>query len=417
MYFDPRIDYGAVWRDGYVPPAPAAARLSRWCRGSAGGVPDGGEILRRGFRRIAVVKLGGVGDAVLATTMIPHLRRRYPAARLEMVCCRPAAPLLGAIPGISSSFSSPMLDASGLRALGARASLKEAGRLAEYFRTVDLLVFLNRIVSTGGFLKYLFVARLARGAVKAGIDTSGRGGYLDVRVPDPGFLVGHEVDLLRDVLRALGMEVSRDEMRLSLPVPGAESERIDRLIEQWGWRKFLVLHAGSSKTDWRGLKRIDPAVWGEVIRWAVERAGIPVLLAGAGEDREVNERLMESAREMGIPKDAVIDFTDRAGLPGLCHLLRRAALFVGTDSGVAHIAAGTGIPSVVAFTFASPVDIAPWGRSTRIVRKELPCSPCIYWEGYRKCREKECRSIEAGEILSAMERSWEKGGAPIDAAQ
>jgi heptosyltransferase-2 len=415
VYFDPRIDYRTVWGDRYIPSAPSAARLSGWYRRLAGGVSGGREILNREFRRIAVVKLGGIGDAVLATTVIPHLHSRFPDAGLEVVCCRPAALLLGAIPGVSSSFSSPVLDASGLRALGGRASLKEARRLAEYFRTVDLLVFLNRIVSTGGFLKYLFVARRAGKAVKVGIDTTGRGGYLDVRVPDPGFLVGHEVDVMRDVLRALGKDVSRDEMRLTLPVPAAEAERIDRLLEQWGWRKFLVLHAGSSKTDWRGLKRIDPAVWEEVIRWAVKRAGIPVLLAGAGEDREVNECLMESVRGMGIPKDAVVDFTDRASLPGLCHLLRRAALFVGTDSGVAHIAAGAGIPSVVVFTFASPVDIAPWGRSIQIVRRELPCSPCIYWEGFRKCREKECRSIETEEIIRALERSRVEGGDSIEA--
>jgi ADP-heptose:LPS heptosyltransferase len=417
VYFDPRIDYRTVWRDGYVPRAPAAARLSGWYRRWAGEVSGGGEILHREFRRIAVVKLGGIGDAVLSTTVIPHLRRRYPAAGLEMVCCRPAAPLLGAIPGVSSSFSSPLLDVSGIRALGAHASPKEKRRLADYFRTVDLLVFLNRIVSTGGFLKYLLCARLAGGAVKAGIDTSGRGGYLDVRVPDPGFLVMHEIDVIRDVLRALRMEIPRDEMRLTLPVPAAEEERIDRLLEQWGWRKFLVLHAGSSKTDWRGLKRIDPAVWGEVIRWAVDKAGIPVLLAGAGEDREVNEGLMEAVRGMGIPKDAVIDFTDRAGLPGLFHLIRHASLFVGTDSGVAHIASGTGTRSVVIFTFASPVDIAPWGRSARIVRRDLPCSPCIYWEGFRKCREMECRSVGAEDIIRAMEWNPGKGDAWNDPEQ
>jgi heptosyltransferase-2 len=417
VYFDPRIDYRAVWWDGYVPGAPGAARLSRWCRRGVGDLTGGGEILRRDFRRIAVVKLGGVGDAVLATTVIPHLRRRYPAAGLELVCCQAAAPLLGAVPGVSASFSSPLLDASGIRALGGRASLKEARRLADYFRTVDLLVFLNRIVSTGGFLKYLLVARLTGKAVKAGIDTSGRGGYLDVRVPDPGFLVGHEVDVMGAVLKALGMEVPRDDMRLTLSAPAAESERIDRLLEQWGWRKFLVLHAGSSTVDWRGLKRIDPAVWGEVIRWAVEKEGVPVFLVGAGEDRGVNDWLIRRVAGMGIPKDAVIDFTDRAGLPGLFHLIRRATRFVGTDSGVAHLAAGTGNPSVVVFTFASPMDIAPWGRSVRIVRRELPCSPCIYWEGFRKCREKECRSVEAEDIIRAMERNRKEGGASNVAGQ
>ena len=47
-------------------------------------------------------------------------------------------------------------------------------------------------------------------------------------------------------------------------------------------------------------------------------------------------------------------------LPDLCAELGRSRLFLGNDSGISHLAANLGIPSVVFFTITDPGQWAPW---------------------------------------------------------
>ena len=55
------------------------------------------------------------------------------------------------------------------------------------------------------------------------------------------------------------------------------------------------------------------------------------------------------------------------GLAVLAHLLSRSALFVGNDSGVAHLAAAAGCPVVALFGASDPIVWAPNGRKVRVV--------------------------------------------------
>ena len=56
-------------------------------------------------------------------------------------------------------------------------------------------------------------------------------------------------------------------------------------------------------------------------------------------------------------------------LPELCNQLGRSRVFLGNDSGISHLAANLGIPSVVFFTITDPTQWAPWvpGDQMRIV--------------------------------------------------
>ena len=55
-------------------------------------------------------------------------------------------------------------------------------------------------------------------------------------------------------------------------------------------------------------------------------------------------------------------------LPALASALARCRLFVGNDSGIAHLAAAAGCPTIALFGNTDPVVWAPRGRSVRIVR-------------------------------------------------
>ena len=76
---------------------------------------------------------------------------------------------------------------------------------------------------------------------------------------------------------------------------------------------------------------------------------------------------MESAEQsycerviQGLP-DAV-NLIDRLTLPALGCLLSHAALYVGTDTAVSHMAAAVGTPTVVLFGPSNPVKWGPWPK-------------------------------------------------------
>src|SRR5258707_8065096 len=64
-------------------------------------------------------------------------------------------------------------------------------------------------------------------------------------------------------------------------------------------------------------------------------------------------------------------------LPEVTALVSRAQLFVGNDSGIAHIAAAAGAPCVVIFGSSNVAHWRPWTTNpNEVVREEMPCQPC-----------------------------------------
>jgi ADP-heptose:LPS heptosyltransferase len=69
-----------------------------------------------------------------------------------------------------------------------------------------------------------------------------------------------------------------------------------------------------------------------------------------------------------VPPHRLIDLVGRVDLLTAAAALRRCALFVGNDTGLMHIAAAIGAPTLGLFG-PSPIErYAPWGSSTAVVR-------------------------------------------------
>jgi ADP-heptose:LPS heptosyltransferase len=96
-------------------------------------------------------------------------------------------------------------------------------------------------------------------------------------------------------------------------------------------------------------------------------------------------------------------------LPEITALLARARVFVGNDSGIAHIAAAVRTPSVVIFGSSNTAHWRPWtpGLSSfaaEVVLEEMDCQPC---HGYfcEKFDEPECiKRVPVERVIAATER-------------
>lgn len=122
----------------------------------------------------------------------------------------------------------------------------------------------------------------------------------------------------------------------------------------------LWLHPGSGSPTKNAplswfLERID--------RWFAEGQGSSVVVSFGEADLEVEESFRANCGDLPL------EFLRPSTLCELRNgLVKRAAFFVGNDSGPSHLAAALGVPSEVVFTRTDPDIWRPLGENLRVVR-------------------------------------------------
>jgi ADP-heptose:LPS heptosyltransferase len=83
----------------------------------------------------------------------------------------------------------------------------------------------------------------------------------------------------------------------------------------------------------------------------------------------------------------------------LAAVLSKCGAYVGNDSGVTHLAAATGIPTLAIFGPTDPAVWAPLGRNVKVVSSIAECSPCAR-ERMRECDNPRCLEALDGELVA-----------------
>lgn len=95
--------------------------------------------------------------------------------------------------------------------------------------------------------------------------------------------------------------------------------------------------------------------WVALGQWLIDRGLIVAVTGVESVEQSYCDRIIH-----GLPK--AVNLIGRVTLPALGCLLSRAALYVGTDTAVSHMAAAVGVPSVVLFGPSNPVKWGPWPK-------------------------------------------------------
>lgn len=127
-----------------------------------------------------------------------------------------------------------------------------------------------------------------------------------------------------------------------------------------GWthqRAPVLIHPGSG-----GRAKIWPLQrWWHLIWWLTQTAGVPLLVL-VGPADQFAWPLAESASILGA------HVVTEVSLPRLAAILSQCRLFVGNDSGVSHLAAAIGIPTVALFGPTKPEVWAPHGPHVQVIK-------------------------------------------------
>jgi len=106
-------------------------------------------------------------------------------------------------------------------------------------------------------------------------------------------------------------------------------------------------------------------------------AGASVVILGSKAERSRSEKVLEK-----IPAGRRVNLVGKIDLLTAYALLRRSSLFIGNDSGLMHIAAASGIPTLGLFGPSREAHYGPWGPKTAWIRTQKTYDELVGEPGY-----------------------------------
>ena len=340
------------------------------------------------LRRILILRPGGMGDMILLLPVIRILRNSFPDAVIDLVCERRNLEVL----------TLADLDCNALPYDGNPARFIHALRSNNYDVALD----------SEQFHHFSALFALASAApVRIGFKINPRRNPLYTHLIDysPS---GPEGSQFMKLLTPLGLQDRQYTMRGTIAdsqstLPMQIQDRLDNLRVD---RPLAVVHIGASTV----YKRWAPERFGELVHGLTESMQFNVALVGEALDVEQGDRIV---REIDCINRCVSNLAGQLNISQTVALLRQAGLFVGTDSGLGHLAVALGGRTVTLF---GPSDHLKWGTQEdghAIVRQELPCAPCFIFGYHKPCRSIACMSaIQTRDVLNACRRVVGGGSNP-----
>ena len=299
-----------------------------------------------GAESTLVVRPSSLGDIVHALTLVADVRAHRPELAIDWVGEAGFVPLLELHPGVRRII--PIALRHWRHRPFARSTLREIAAFRRAVRRDEYAAVLDLQEQVKGAL----IARLARGQ-RHGPDRA------SIREPVATLLhdVHHAIDRRQHFIvrcrelagAALGYRVEGPPRFGLVPPPPPAGTVPDR--------PFVVFFHGTSRTD----KLWPDAHWRRLTE-SFAANGYPVLLPWGTDD----ERLRSEHYATGVT-DAHVPPPPRASLPALAGLLARAELAVGVDTGLVHLAAALGTPTVSIFVATDPLrcGVGPAGAWAR----------------------------------------------------
>ena len=328
------------------------------------------------------MRLRSIGDTVLTTPSLFALKRFLPQASIDILLEDWVAPVLDGFPHVDKVITLE------------RKSTSARARVARQLRANNYDVVYNL---HGGSTATL-LTRATGAKHRVGYKTYQYARLHNHLSPSSSLLWGrdktHSVEQQLALLGWTGVPVS-DRPPTQLKVTPEASAAIASRLRVAGLAEvpFAVIHpaAAFATKQWAadkfGLLAAD-----------LRSKGLAVIAITTANEKPVIDELNNNTT---TPAEA---FTDLS-LPEITALLARARVFVGNDSGIAHIAAAVGTPAVVIFGSSNIAHWRPWNSGpAEVVFEEMPCQPC---HGYfcEKFEQPECiLRVPVTRVTAAIER-------------
>lgn len=346
---------------------------------------------RGSVKKILLLRVDQIGDVMMTLPAVSVLRENFPAARIDMLVSAEAQPLVAQSGLVDRAliFLHNWFHASS----GPARMLREAGVLAKIIRANQY----DLAIDFRGDVRNILLLKAAGVRHIVGYGITGGGFLLDYEGPYSfrEHPVRQNIGLLRGVNISMPEEVS-----FKLPVsPVARREFWSRMtaVNEKTPALRVVIHpeAGYPSKQW-------PAdYFKELIRGLRGRPGTEIVAIGVQTDFDFSD---PPGTGQGL-----VDLRGKTSIADLPVLIESADLYIGNDSGPAHIAAACGVQVLVIFSGANDAALwHPWTDRLHLETFRVPCSPCesrVCPLGHHDCLRKITPQrvlTEANRILDAV---------------
>jgi ADP-heptose:LPS heptosyltransferase len=340
-------------------------------------------------RRVVIPIVAGIGNALMAVPMVRRLKAAWPDARITILArTAPMAEVFRRLPEVEEV----VVTGTGVR--GVTRMVREARRRGAHS-------YLVPFPSNRWQYSLLAATSRARRRLLHGYPV----GYWramhflpSTRVPAVRGL--HDVEQNLRLLELLGIASDAAPRAPVFPLTDRDREAAAALLSS-SLEGPIIVHAGSAQTVLAQAKRWPTEKYRELIAALREEAGDRVIVVEGPDEAGVADEIVGATGAARVIKLA-------GPLGEAAALLERAELYVGTDSGLAHLAAAVGTPAVTIFAPADPDRVCPYGYRDLVVQPPPPCDKPSFlypWESsYPKLRgaHEDHRCVDRVTVESVM---------------
>jgi len=347
------------------------------------------------FNRILIVRLSALGDVINTLPAAAILRKNYPKSFIGWVVEDKAKDIVINHPDLDKVFV--------FRRKDWKINFTNPMKLFRLSKEVP--AFIKEIKSNEFDVVIDFQGNLKSGAITYLSGAKARVGFERGATKEFNHLfINHKIKLAEkrinrvekniQLLKSLGMDT--ENYKVHLPVIPEDEAYFRAFFELYikPDKPVIVFHPGTS--GFGSYKRWPADKYSALGNFLKEKYNANIFIThGPGETalaEEISGKMISPAlihyRTEPITRFSV--------------LLKRASLFIGSDSGPLHLASVVGTPVIALFGPKDPVIYAPHhSRNAVIIRKDLKCSPCKK----RTCKKPECMLlITPEEVFDAAKK-------------
>lgn len=282
--------------------------------------------------RILVIRSGAMGDTITMSVVFQALRQHFPQAYLAAMGVVERLQLINP-PGVINQIVS--IEMPGFSDLFIpNAVLPE--RLRTYLQRFDTILLYSTDPEQ-------IVTRNLCKCCTQGVY------HFDPFPPDDAHR--HITDYLLGTLRCLGITAKDIIPEIALPAPTMPFP-----VMPFN-RMPIAIHPGSGSPQ----KNWPPVHFGELCQRLHQTVAAPIIVVAGPSEEEIARLIVEM-----LPAQTV-RVLQNLPLASVAETLRTCQLYIGNDSGLSHLAAAIGIPTVVLFGPSNPVVWRPLGKHVSVI--------------------------------------------------
>ena len=340
----------------------------------------------KSIRKILLLKLNAVGDTLLFLTVAEALHSKFPKAEISYI---------GSTINQEILHRNPYLNRKSI--IDPQKAVRSPVYLWRFFRNLRKDNY-NLVIDGSQWERIAaIIVGLVRSRCKIGFRTPGQWKHQVYHIAVPHRRDRHEMYCFHDLLKPLGITVSKD-IKPTISVSESDRQHLKSLLEGHipAESPILVIHPGCGEHgDFRQWSLDN---YRELCQqWLKAHDNSYIILSGTGKEIGMCKKLENELAPQALSLAGQIDLGTTAAL------LERASVLVCGNTGIMHLASAFQTPTVA---IHGPTDPRKWGPinpNAIVVQSPLDCAPCLYLGYEYGCDCPRCMdAITVTEVWKAL---------------